>query len=328
MKLFLSKETSPYFNLSLEELIATDSNFANEDVVFLYQHDNAVIIGKNQNAYEEIKRDYIKENKIELSRRISGGGAVYHDLGNVNFSFITNYNKDKTSYQRFLAPIIGYLNSLGLNAEFKGRNDLLCNGAKISGNAQFIKGKRIVSHGTLLFDVDLTKLVNALNPSKLKIQSKGIQSVRQRVTNIAKELNYSLTVEEFISGLVKYFVEHHGAKYEEIDTRKYQPELDKLISYRASEQWIYGTNPIFNVQNVIKYPNGILKVKLNIEHNKIKEIAFEGDFLSKKDLNDVIELFKNIEYKKEAFAKVLDQIDLNLYFGGIEKEEILTLVFG
>ncbi len=297
------------------------------DIVYLYQHDNAVIIGKNQNAHEEIKRDYIIENKIELARRSSGGGAVYHDLGNICFSFITDYDK-KGGYERFLSPIIGYLNSLGLNAEFKGRNDLLCNGAKISGNAQFIKGNRIVSHGTLLFDVDLTKLANALNPSKLKMESKGIQSARQRVTNIAKELNYSMNVEEFIQGLVDYFVKNFDAKYEELPVQKYDKQLRELMAIRSSEEWIYGRNPQFSAENAKKFQNGILKVKLNVVENKVLDIFFEGDFLSKKDLSDVMHLFNGIEFKREAFDKILDQIDLNMYFGGILKEEILELIFG
>ncbi|WP_129725426.1 lipoate--protein ligase [Mycoplasmopsis citelli] len=326
MKIYVSKSYSPYITLSLEELIVNDPEQTG-DILYLYQHDNAVIIGRNQNAHEEIKRDYIQANNIELARRNSGGGAVYHDLGNINFSFITDNNK-KGGYEAFLTPIIGYLNSLGLNAEFKGRNDLLCNGAKISGNAQFIKGNRIVSHGTLLFDVDLTKLANALNPSKLKMESKGIQSARQRVTNIAKELNYSINEQEFIDGLVKYFIDHFGAKLEELPLEKYSKKLEELRKFKSSEEWIYGKNPQFSAENAAKFTNGILKVKLNVVENKVKDILFEGDFLATKDLDDVLHLFKGIEFKKEAFAQVLDQIDLNTYFGGIAKEEILDLIFG
>ncbi|WP_036464094.1 lipoate--protein ligase [Mycoplasmopsis sturni] len=329
MKIFISHKTSPYYNLSIEELMAQDEQIKG-DILYLYQHDNAVIIGRNQNAHEEIKRDYVEENKIELARRLSGGGAVYHDLGNINFSFITDYDH-KGGYERFLAPIIDYLNSLGLKAEFKGRNDLLCNGAKISGNAQYIKGNRIVSHGTLLFDVDLTKLSNALNPSKLKIESKGIQSARQRVTNIAKELNYSLSTNEFINKLVEYFVQNDHGQIEEIPVERYKIEknLDNLIAFRKTDEWIYGKNPKFSFENAAKFPNGILKIKANVEKDKFTEVYFEGDFLAKKELNDsnIYQLFKGLSFTRESVAKVLEQIDLDMYFGGISKEEILSLFF-
>ncbi|UUM19912.1 MULTISPECIES: lipoate--protein ligase [unclassified Mycoplasma] len=325
MKIYVSKNYSAYANLPLEELIVSDPQ-ETEDILLLYQNENAVIIGRNQNAHQEIKRDYINENKIELARRMSGGGAVYHDRGNVNFAFITD-KENNSGYELFLTPIIGYLRSLGLDAQFKGRNDLLCNGAKISGNAQFIKGNRISSHGTLLFDVDLTKLSNALNPSKLKMESKGIQSARQRVTNIAHELNYSINAQQFIDGLVKYFVEHFGAKLEEIPFDKYQKDLDQLVKLRSSEEWIYGKNPKFHAEAAKKFDNGILSVKLNVSENKIDDILFEGDFLSLKEMTDVIHMFKGIEFKREKFAQVLDKIDLNIYFGGIKKEEILDLIF-
>lgn len=326
MKIFKTEATSPYVTLSIEELLVNDPEMTG-DILYLYQHDNAVIIGRNQNAYEEIKRDYVEANKIELARRLSGGGAVYQDMGNICFSFITDYDK-KGGYERFLTPIIGYLNSLGLNAEFKGRNDLLCNGYKISGNSQFIRGNRIVSHGTLLFDVDLTKLANALNPSKLKIQSKGIQSVRQRVTNIAKELNYSLTEKEFIDKLIEFFVKNYGAKYEELPMSKYQDELDKLAKYRASEEWIYNKNIPFEATNESKFTNGILKVKFNVKDGLLDEVKFEGDFLAKKDIDDIMDKFKGISFKKEELDKVLSSIDLEMYFGGISKEEILSLFLG
>ncbi|UUM19911.1 MULTISPECIES: lipoate--protein ligase [unclassified Mycoplasma] len=325
MKIYFSKSYSAYVNLSIEELIVADPEQTG-DILYLYQQENAVIIGRNQNAHQEIKRDYIEKNKIELARRVSGGGAVYEDLGNISFSFIKD-NDETNNYENFLNPIIGYLNSLGLNAQFHGRNDLLCNGAKISGNAQFIKGNRIVSHGTLLFNVDLTKLSNALNPSKLKMESKGIQSVRQRVTNISHELNYSLSVHEFIDGLIQYFVDNFGATLGQIPLDKYGKDLQKLIAYRSSDEWIYGKNPQFKAENAKKFDKGILSVKLNVSENRVDDIMFQGDFLSLREISDVIGLFKGIEFKKEEFEKILDQINLNDYFGGIKKEEILGLIF-
>lgn len=326
MKIFRIKSTSPYTTLSIEELITSDPEMTG-DIFLIYQHDNAVIIGRNQNAYEEIKKDYIEQNKIELARRISGGGAVYHDLGNINFSFITNYDK-KAGYEKFLKPIISFLNSLGLNAEFHGRNDILCNGAKISGNAQFIKGNRIVSHGTLLFDVDLTKLSNALNPSKLKLESKGVQSIRQRVTNIAKELNYSMKVEEFIEKLMEHFVKNGDGEIAEIPYEKYENKIKEMIEFKKSNEWLYNKNADFQASNAKKFPGGILKIKYNIENNKFKEIVFEGDFLSKLDVNEIIDNFIGLDYSKDAVTNVLTSIKFEEYFGTLQINEILELIFG
>lgn len=326
MIIFKARSQSPYETLAFEEMLANDGELK-EDVLFLYQHSNAVIIGKNQNAYEEIKKDYIDEYDIKLARRLSGGGAVYQDLGNICFSFITTYNK-KSGYDRFLKPIIEYLNSLGLNAEFKGRNDILCNGAKISGNAQYIKGNKIVSHGTLLFDADLTKLTNALTPAKIKFESKGIKSVAKRVTNIAKELNYSITVQDFIDDLIKFFVTNYDAQYSELPVLRYKNKVQKIIERNSSRDWIYGKNPEFSVKNTKKFNGGILTVKYNVVNNIVRDIVFEGDFLSLKPLDSLTANFINLVYDKEEFDKVLSQIDLKFYFGTLEKEEILEVIFG
>lgn len=326
MKIFLSKNTSPYVNLCIEEMLVNDKDLTG-NVLFIYQHDNAIIIGRNQNAYEEINRDYIEKNKIDVARRLSGGGAVYQDLGNINFSFIAE-NKNGGEYIYFLKPIIEFLKSLGLEASFHGRNDLLCNGAKISGNAQYIRGNRIVSHGTLLFDVDLTKLGKALNPSKIKMDSKGIQSARQRVTNIAKELNYSITVIEFIEKLIQYFIKNNNASLEDIAYTKYENQLDKLIDYKKTEEWIYSKQANFDAENTEKFDGGIIKVKYSVDNNIIKDIAFEGDFLSKKELDPIIEKIIGTTYKKENVLKVLDSFELSNYFGTITNNEILKLIFG
>lgn len=327
MKIFKINETSPYVTLSLENLIMNDEDIKG-DILILYQHNNAIIIGNNQNAYEEINREYVKEKNIELARRLSGGGAVYHDLGNINFSFITDYNK-KSGYERFLKPIIDYLKSLGLNAEFHGRNDVLVNGAKISGNAQYINNKnRIVSHGTLLFNVNLSVLSKALNPSKIKYESKGIQSVRKRVTNILEELPVKITAEEFINKLIDFFIKNYDSSLEEIPYKKYEKELSELKNKFSSEEWIYNKSANFSFSNTEKFQGGILSVKANVENGKIINLVFEGDFLSKRDIKEIEKLFDNITLSEKEITKILDSINLEEYFGTIKKEEILKLILG
>lgn len=327
MKIFRIKEISPYVTLALENIIMHDHDLKG-DVLLIYQHDNAIIIGNNQNAYEEINRSFVKENNIKLARRMSGGGAVYHDLGNINFSFITDYDK-KGGYERFLTPIIAFLKSLGLDAQFKGRNDVVVNGCKISGNAQYISNNRIVSHGTLLFDVDLTKLSKALNPARIKYESKGIQSVRSRVVNIYDELLNKMTAEEFISRLINYFVKNFKGEFIDIDYAKYQEQLNSLQQKFASEEWIYNKAATFKYKNGAKFTGGILVVKGNIEKGTIKQLVFEGDFLSKKDIHEIEPLFSNVALNEQSILEVLNQIkNLNEYFGTVTKEEIVSLLIG
>ncbi|WP_029608586.1 lipoate--protein ligase [Mycoplasma simbae] len=326
MKIYRIKETSPYITLPIENLILNDPEITG-DVLILYQHDNAIIIGNNQNAHEEINRQYVIDNDIKLARRKSGGGAVYHDMGNINFSFITDYNK-QGGYERFLAPIIGFLRSLGLNAEFHGRNDVHVNGCKISGNAQYLSKNRIVSHGTILYNVDLTKLSNALNPARIKYESKGIQSVRARVTNVYDELSEKMDVETFIQKLIEYFVEHNDGVLLEVPYEKYKDQLQKITEQVSSEDWIFNKGATFSFRSGDKFKGGIVHVKGNIEKGIIKDIRFEGDFLSKKDVAEIEPLFNNLPLKEDEIRKVFDSIDFEEYFGTVTKDEVIKLILG
>ncbi|VEU60427.1 Lipoate-protein ligase A [Mycoplasmopsis bovigenitalium] len=326
MKIYRIKETSPYITLPIENIILNDPDMTG-DILILYQHDNAIIIGANQNTHEEINRQYVIEKDIKLARRKSGGGAVYHDMGNINFSFITDYN-GQSGYERFLAPIIDFLRSLGLNAEFHGRNDVHVNGAKISGNAQYLSKNRIVSHGTILYNVDLTKLSNALNPARIKYESKGIQSVRSRVTNVYDELIEKMDVEEFIQRLIAYFVEHKNAKLHEIPYDKYKQQLDELSKFVSSDEWIYNKAATFTFKSGNKFKGGIINVKGNIEKGIIKNIKFEGDFLSKKDVSEIEPLFNEILLSEDAIRSVFTKFNFAEYFGTITQEELLSLILG
>ncbi|UUD36943.1 Lipoate-protein ligase A [Mycoplasmopsis californica] len=319
------KSNEPYKTLSLEELILKDEKYIDQDIMLLYQHDNSIIIGRNQNLHEEINLDYTNEHNIKIARRISGGGAVYHDLNNLNFSFITN--KTTKGYKQFLQPIIEYLNQIGVPAQFEGRNDIKANGLKISGNAQFIYKNRMFSHGTLLFNVNIEKMVGSLKPNPLKMQSKGIKSVRQRVGNIKDMLKEDISIDDFANNLIKYMQEKYGAVLKTEKDFDYK-EHAALAKYKQSDEWLYFKNPEFSIVNTMKFDNGLISFKANLEENKIKSIAFEGDFLSQKEMSDVIHLFDNANYDKKTFATILDKIDLNLYFGWIKKEELITLIFG
>ncbi|BAP00770.1 lipoate-protein ligase A [Mycoplasmopsis californica HAZ160_1] len=326
MQIYRIKETSPYITLPIENLILNDPEMTG-DILILYQHDNAIIIGNNQNAHEEINRQYVLDHNIKLARRKSGGGAVYHDMGNINFSFITDYNK-QGGYERFLAPIIGFLRSLGLNAEFHGRNDVHVNGCKISGNAQYLSKNRIVSHGTILYNVDLTKLSSALNPARIKYESKGIQSVRARVTNVYQELKEKMPVEKFITKLINYFIQHNNGELKEVPYEKYKIQLEKMMNEVSSEDWIFNKGATFTFRSGDKFKGGIVHVKGNIEKGIINDLRFEGDFLSKKDVREIEPLFNNLPLTENSLRQVFNSIDFIEYFGTVTQDEIIKLILG
>ena len=197
--IFIDNEgcTDPKLNLALEEYALRNFD-ASTDYLLFYINKPSIIIGRNQNTLEEINQEYIYANNIEVVRRISGGGAVYHDLGNLNFSFITNHDgKSISNFKKFTAPVIRVLNNMGVTAELKGRNDILVDEKKISGTAQFSTGKRMISHGTLLFDTDMGEVSKALQVKMSKIQSKGHKSVRSRVANISEFLKTLITMDDF-----------------------------------------------------------------------------------------------------------------------------------
>ncbi|MBZ4195513.1 lipoate--protein ligase [Mycoplasma tauri] len=326
MKIFVIKTNEPYETLAYENIIMNDKDITG-DVLVLYQHRKSIIIGNNQNAFEEINREYVKENDILVQRRKSGGGAVYHDIDNLNFSFISDKSSNN-SYQKFLRPILNFLTSLGLQTEFHGRNDILANGCKISGNAQYISGDRIVSHGTLLFDVDMTNLAKALNPNKIKFESKGIKSVRARVANINDLLENKMTVDEFRNALVDYFVKNENSTLEEIPYAKYEKQFKEVSELFKSDKWNYDRAANFTYSNVEKFPGGLIKVYGEIKDARIVNLIFTGDFLSKKDVREIEPLFKSVRYNEESILEILDKIDIESYFGTITKEELIKIILG
>lgn len=325
MKIFVSRSSDPYLNFAREEVILKDKSFNGEDIVMLYKDVPSVIVGRNQNILEEVNIDFINKEKIILARRVSGGGAVYHDDGNINFSFTTS--RKPGSYEKFLEPIIEFLNSIGIKTKFKGKNDLIAEGYKISGNAQYVFGDRMLHHGTLLFDVDLSILSKALKPNKLKLESKGIKSVRQRVINIKELIDYDMNSDEFLEALTLFFVSR-GATEEKFENYKVN-DIKALQNVRKSKDWNFGKNPQFDVLNEKKFDGGIVKVKIHTKQNKIISIKFEGDFLSRTNLTDLEKKFIGVEFEKESINKKINSIELFMdYFGKVTKEEISSLILG
>ena len=323
MKLVLTQSNVAQENLALEEMILKDKSIQ-EDVIMFYINKNCIIVGRNQNVWEEVNNEFVKKHNVNIVRRISGGGAVYQDVNNICFSFITSI---KRSFQDFLKPVIAFLRSLGLDATFHGKNDIHVNDFKVSGNAQFRYQKKMVHHGTILFKTDLSKLANALRPNSLKLESKGIKSIRQRVSNLYDLLNDKLTTKKFLQKMVTFF----QAKYNftPLNISKSQLlEAKKLTKLRTSHAWTYGKNPEFEITNHKRFSGGTIKLLLNTSHNKITKIKFSGDFLSLDDMENVLSHFIGRDYTKQAIENTISKIkNFEDYFGQITKKELASLFF-
>ncbi|MEI4801557.1 lipoate--protein ligase [Bacillus sp. NPDC077411] len=320
--------TDPTINLAIEEYCVKNLNI-NETYLLFYINEPSIIIGKNQNTVEEINADYVREKGIHVVRRLSGGGAVYHDLGNLNFSFITKDDGDSFhNFKKFTEPVTVALGKLGINAELSGRNDILAEGRKISGNAQFLAKGRMFSHGTLLFDSEIDHVVSALNVKMDKIQSKGIKSIRSRVANIAEFLSEKITIEEFKQLLLENIFEGEN----EIPTYELTEEDWKEI-YKISEEryrnweWNYGKSPKFNLQHSHRFPIGQVDVRLEVQKGVVSECKIYGDFFGVEDVRDIEERLSGKVFDQEAFATALADVEVLRYFGNITKEDFLSLFF-
>jgi len=313
----------PKINLALEEYVVRNFDVENEDYILFYINRPSLIIGKHQNTIEEINMDYTSENDITVVRRISGGGTVYHDLGNLNFSFLTRFDSSKVNnFEQFTKPIVEALQSLGVAAELTGRNDIVVDGRKISGNAQFSTTKSMFSHGTLLFDTDLSKAANALQVKADKIESKGIKSVRSRIANIREFLTSELDMTEFKKIILEYIFKTKG------DIPKFKmTEEDWKNVYKLSEEkyqtwdWNYGRSPEFDIQRVHRFDFGQVDARILVKEGKIKNIKFFGDFLGHGELSELEQLLTDQLYEKKSLKTFLKDIKLKNYFGELSTKD-------
>lgn len=323
MILINSKETNPYFNIAMEEYLLKNSN---DDCFILWRNEPAVILGINQNAFSEINLDYIKDNNIPVVRRLTGGGAVFHDLGNVNFTFISSKNRDDfNNFIKFTTPIISYLNTIGVKAEFSGRNDLVIEGRKFSGNAQCSFNHKVMHHGTLLFSSEITNLSNALKPSSLKLESHGVKSVKSRVTNISEHLKSPMTVESFKDDLFRFAVaEFPNSKVYDFNSRDIS-SIDELAKEKYSTwDWNFGKSPQYQLKNSINYSGGNVEFYFNVKKGIITQIKIYGDFFGVKPIADLESLLTNTQFNKEALRKKLQSINLKDYLTGITVDEFIN----
>ncbi|MCR1900287.1 lipoate--protein ligase [Irregularibacter muris] len=316
-----------YFNIALEEFILKKSLKTGETYVILYINDPAIIIGKHQNTMEEVNREYVKENNIYVVRRMSGGGAVYHDEGNLNFSYILKAGKEEVNnFQKFTQPVIKALDKMGIQAKLSGRNDLTIDGKKFSGNAQYYQKNRLLHHGTLLFNSQMSNLANSLNVKAEKIQSKGIKSVRSRVTNIIDYLEEKRSIEEFKELLIKYLFEDEEVQEYHL-TEEDLAAVEQLVKEKYSTwQWNWGESPAFDLERSKRFPIGLIDVRLNVKEGYITHCKIFGDFFGSGNVEDIENILTGTKYKEEDITEALKKIPIEQYFGKITLEEFLTCI--
>ncbi|MBM7586453.1 lipoate-protein ligase A [Bacillus pakistanensis] len=320
--------TDPRINLAIEEYALKNLDI-NETYLLFYINEPSIIIGKNQNTIEEINTDYVDRQGLHVVRRLSGGGAVYHDKGNLNFSFITKDDGESFhNFQKFTEPVIKALKKLGVDAELSGRNDIVAEGRKISGNAQFSTKGRMFSHGTLLFDSEIENVVSALKVRKDKIESKGIKSIRSRVANISEFLEEKITIEEFRSMLLRYIFDEVDDIQEYKLTDTDWGKIHQLSKERYQNwDWNYGKSPKFDLQHSHRFPVGGVDVRLNVNKGIMEDCKIYGDFFGVGDVADIEMRLKGKRYDREQIEKALEGIDVKHYFGNITKEELIDLIY-
>lgn len=325
LSIFSASKHAP-FNIATEEYLLRHTE---HEVFLLYINRPSIIVGVHQNSIAEINLDYVKEHKIPVVRRLTGGGTVFHDLGNLNFCFIMKAVQDSPwNFKRYTAPILEVLQELGVNAMLKGRNDLVIDDRKFSGNAKLVEKGKILQHGTILFDSHIGALSAALKVNPLKFNDKAVKSVRSRVTNVSEHLQQELSLQDFTS-LVRakvqsIYPEVRDYSFSDSETAQIQKLADEKYS---GWEWNFGASPKYNLSRALRTAAGTLEAYLDVQEGKIESIRVFGDFFSSRPVSELETALKGLPHEETALRAKLAQLPLSEYFGAVTPEEILSLLF-
>ena len=317
MTIILNEHTDPYFNLASEEYLIDHTE---GEVMMLWRNAPSVIIGKNQNAYAEINEPFVRSRGIKVVRRLTGGGAVFHDLGNVNYTCIVPRESGQTlDFARFAMPVIEALRQLGVPAEFSGRNDITIEGKKVSGNAQCVRSGKMMHHGTLLFRSDMTDLSGALNVDPDKIKAKGIKSVRARVGNIG----------DYLADYDVLSFKHYLENFFEGEKRGFTEEEEKEIALLAEKkystwEWNFGESKELSVRKKKYYPFGLVDVRLSADGGVIRECDISGDFFGVSDVSELASRLVGVRLESKSLKEAID--DPSDYIWGAAASDLAELI--
>lgn len=326
MRYLRNLSTDVYYNMAFDEY-ALEQLTLDEPLFYLWQNRPAVIIGLNQNAYAEVDIDYLNQHDITLARRITGGGAVYHDLGNLNYTIVGRSSDFERDYPEYARHILQALQTLGVQAELSGRNDILVDGRKVSGYAKRVYKDRLMVHGTLMFDVNIERLTRALTPPTDKLSTKGIASVKSRVANLKDYLPNITNVNELSHTLEKHLSQqYHDAEYLLTETQ-FAEISDIAQSKFASLDWIYGRAPNSSVAYTKRLPCGKVEVHLQIKKGHIDCIHIGGDFIGNSPITIIEELLMGCLYERIALQQRLSSIEMKCYLDNTTNEAFINLLF-
>ncbi len=323
----INQQTDPYFNMAVEEYVLTHLSDA-DDCFMLWQNRPAIILGRNQNAWSEINEEYVRAHEIAVVRRLTGGGAVYHDAGNLNFTFIVRDQGKGFDFHRFGRPVIDALDKLGIQAEMSGRNDIQIAGRKFSGNAEYRYRDRLLHHGTLLLNSDLTVLSQALQVKPQKIASKGVKSVRSRVTNISEHLIGELSLPDFRQALQAAAAEEFAGSWRDYHWNETDlAAISKLKQQKYDTwQWNFGHAPAFNLRREQRYPFGEVDVRLQVERGHIAACHIFGDFFTNADIDQLAKRLQGAEYSAAGLQAALEQTDVGHFVPGLDNQALIDLL--
>ncbi|PIE54485.1 MAG: lipoate--protein ligase [Dethiosulfovibrio peptidovorans] len=323
------RDTDPFFNLAMEEVLFDRSSQTADGYILLWRNRPTVVVGRFQNTVGEVNARFLKEHGVSVVRRTTGGGAVYHDLGNLNYTFILPV-RDRDSkgldFALYTRPLLEYLESIGVHAELTGRNDLTIEGKKFSGNAQHVSRDTMLHHGTILFNTCLEDVASSLSVDPEKFRSKGVTSVRSRVTNVAPHLPKPMSMEDFIDGLMEFFAAPFGGFIRGLSDEETEVIQTLRDEKYATWDWVWGNSPPFSLSAERRFEKGKIQLYLDVRDGIIGDVAIRGDFFSEADPQQVEKALKGVSYRRNSVEKALASVAVSRHLLGISPEDLIDLV--